>query len=173
MDFTTLIVGSVLGVGLMLAYFVVFVKLMPGQSYIQHPAWLGTPTPIIKMLIGFQVMAAVGFIAAIVSWIACPPIGGIASNGRLPWIVVLFVTSAIIWPIALYYKVNWLVILSLISTAIGSILLLIGAVCEDSPRWWVVIGFLMLNIVTVLADGVMWNALFIHSLSHPLSRSNR
>ena len=64
---------------------------------------------------------------------------------------------------ATYYKINWLIILSLITTAIASILLLAGTIEEkkDDIRWYKVLGLLSLCLVTVLADGVLWNANYL------------
>ena len=167
MDIITLIVTLILGICVLLTYYIIFAKKMPGPGgYQNHPAWIGIHTSTIKILIAFQVLAAIGFIVAIWTWIVNPPQGGIAGGGRLPWLVALFILSAIIWPVALYYKIHWLVVLSLITTAIGTILLLAGSVEEDNSRWWVVLGFLMLNVVTVLGDGVMWNSVYIKALQN-------
>lgn len=49
-----------------------------------------------------------------------------------------FFISAIIWPFATYYKKHILVVLSLIFTAISSILLLAGLIEDKNPKWYVV-----------------------------------
>ena len=79
---------------------------------------------------------------------------------------MLFLISASIWPVATYYKINWLVVLSLITTAFASILLLAGTIEEEKEdiKWYKVLGMLSLCLVTVLADGVLWNANYIKNL---------
>ena len=84
-------------------------------------------------------------------------------GNNLFYTLILFLISATIWPIATYYKIHWLIILSLITTAIASILLLAGTIEEkkDDIRWYKVLGMLSLCLVTVLADGVLWNANYL------------
>ena len=158
----TTIVG---GLGVLTSYGVVFGKLIPGQSYATHPFWLGLDKNFVSFLIMLQVLAVFGFITSVGTWILDPPEGGILSSSSRAWLLPLtlavFLASATIWAPATFYKLKWLAVFSLITTATSSILLLAGSVEEDVPRWWVVLGLLFLNIVTVLADGVIWNARYI------------
>ena len=103
----------------------------------------------------------------IISWIQYPPKKGIMYGNNLVYTLILFLISATIWPIATYYKIHWLVILSLITTAIASILLLAGTIEEQKEdiKWYKVLGMLSLCLVTVLGDGVIWNANYIKKLS--------
>ena len=166
MDWWTFCTTILFGIGVILAY-VFSMKGKGTGSYLSHPYWLGIPKGVVTMLTVFQCLAALGFLIAIGTWIIFPPIGGIASEGNLAWLVGLFIAFAIVWPIALRYEVHWLVIVSLVGTAAGSILLLAGALEEDIPRWWVILGLLLLNLVTVLCDGVGWNAVYIKGLMKP------
>jgi hypothetical protein len=92
------------------------------------------------------------------------PSQGILKN-NLFLILCVFFISAIIWPFATYYKKNILVVLSLIFTAISSILLLAGLIEDKNPKWYVVLGSFLLSIVTVLGDGVLWNVNYIYKVS--------
>jgi len=67
----------------------------------------------------------------------------------------------LIWPYAVNKKIHWLVVFSLIITAISSILMLAGSIEEDNPRTIIVVGLLFLCIITVLGDAVLWNANYI------------
>ena len=113
----------------------------------------------------FQVLAMVGFLTAVISWIRYPPKQGIIYK-NLFYILILFLLSASIWPIATYYKIHWIVVLSLIITAISSILLLAGSIEEkkEDIKWYKVLGIIFLCIVTVLCDGVIWNANYIKQI---------
>jgi len=157
MDTTTL--GITIGLGLILfvIYYHVFGK--HGGGYITHPAWLGLSANIVKMLCVLQVFAAIGFLVSVGTWVFVPPTSGIGVH--LHFLIALFLVSAITWPIALKYGIGWLVVLSLVMTAAGSILLLAASIEDETPKWWVILGFILLNVVTVLVDAVMWNAKFI------------
>jgi len=135
-------------------------------NYINHPFWFGIPPNIVKILIVFQIFAVIGFLTTIISWLIYPPTKGIMIGNNLFYVLFIFLISAVIWPIATYHKIHWLVILSLIITAISSILLLAGTIEEkkDHIKWYKVLGMLFLCLVTVLADGVLWNANYIKNL---------
>ena len=158
-DVKTLVTCILLGIGVLTAYILCFRD--KGANYITHPYWLGMSPDLVWVLVVLQIFAAIGFLTAIITWIRIPPVGGILDNDRLWMFVGFFILSAIVWPIALRYDVKWLVVMSLISTAIATILLLAGSIEETKPRLHVVIGLIALNVVTVLADGVLWNAKYI------------
>ena len=71
------------------------------------------------------------------------------------------------WPYATYYKQPIIVVASLVCTAIASILLLAGSIESDQPKWYIVLGLILLSIVTVLGDGVVWNANYIYKQLYP------
>ena len=61
---------------------------------------------------------------------------------------------------------------SLIVTALCSILLLAGQLESQEPSWYATLGLLLFCLVTVLGDGVGWNARFlVRSSPAPLSVS--
>ena len=152
---------------IVLLFYYIFLVKDSKNDYVTHPFWFNMNVDVVKMLIFFQLFAVIGFIFTITSWIINPPIRGIAKGNNLFYILSFFLISAAIWPVATYYKIHWLVILSLIITAISSIFLLAGTIEEDpvDVRWYKVLGILYLCVVTVLGDAVLWNANYIkHNL---------
>ena len=136
------------------------------DSYLNHPFWFGMSPTIIKMLMVFQAFAIIGFLTTIINWIQYPPKEGIMHDNNLFYTISLFLISAAIWPVATQYKIHFLAISSIILTAIASILLLAGTVEErkEDIKWYKILGMLLLCIVTVLVDGVLWNANYIKQL---------
>jgi len=166
METLQLIILIFLGLLVLITYYFYLIK-DSNTGYIEHPFWFGIPPNIVKMLFIFQIFAVIGFLTTIISWIQNPPKQGIMYGNNLFYVLGLFLISAIIWPIATYYKIDWIVILSLIITAVASILLLAGTIEEkkEDLRWYKVLGMLSLCMVTVLADGVLWNANYIKKIS--------
>lgn len=162
MHLPALVTMVVLGLLVLLSYLWVFLVLEPG-NYFSHPYWLDLPRAIIGILVAFQLLAVVGFITAVTSWVITPPQGGLvgSSSFALPLILAVFLIFSLTWAPAVFYKKRWLVVLSLVGTAMASIVLLVGSVEEDKPRWWIVCGFLLLCHVTVLTDAILWNAKYI------------
>ena len=138
-------------------------------GYIGHPFWFGIQKEIVWSLVFFQILAAIGFVISIGSWMFFePPKKGAVTDNKLFYALVLFFISAILWPITTKYhdkykNGGYLVVISLILTAIASIWLLAGAIEDEDSKYkfWRVIGLLFLCIVTVLGDGVIWNANYI------------
>jgi len=118
---------------------------------------------IVKILVFFQFLAVIGFLISVIPMVFDVPSQGILKN-NLFLILYVFFISAIIWPFATYYKKHILVVLSLIFTAISSILLLAGSIEDKNPKWYVVLGSFLLSIVTVLGDAVLWNANYIYKV---------
>jgi hypothetical protein len=166
METLHLIILIFLGLVVLITYYFYLIK-HSNSGYIDHPFWFGIPPNIVKMLMIFQIFALIGFLTTIISWIQTPPEQGIMAGNNLFYVLSLFLISATIWPIATYYKINWIVILSLIITAIASILLLAGTIEEkkEDIRWYKVLGMISLCLVTVLTDGVLWNANYIKKIS--------
>jgi len=164
MNVSTLIVVVLGGIAISLSYGIVFGKLQPGQ-YLSHPFWLDIPKELVVILVVFQALAAIGFLLAIIPWIIQPPKTGVMGKHEwtLPLTLGFFFVFAVMWAPATFYKVHWLVVLSLIGTAIASIVLLAGSIEEDNPRWYIVVGLILLCIVTVLIDAVLWNAKYIRN----------
>jgi hypothetical protein len=131
---------------------------------------LGLPQNFIYIAVGFQLLAAVGFIVMITSWFKTPPEGGLLGRHEavLPIIVVFILIASMLWAPLTVTRINTGsiaakvgAVVSLIATAIGSILLVAGACEETKPRWYVMIGAILFAIVTVLFDGVAYNCRFI------------
>jgi len=159
-----IILLSIFGILVIICYFI-FLKSKQKTTYFTTPFWFGIPTNIVKFLTIFQILAAIGFLIAIISWIKKPPQGGIMEKYLFPNLLLFFV-SAIVWPIAVNKNIIWLTVLSLILTAVSSILLLAGSIEEKNPRVHIVISLLFLCIVTVLGDAVIWNANYIKKVKN-------
>ncbi len=159
MKLFNVILLSILAVTVLICYFI-FLKSKEKSTYFTSPFWFGIPKNIVKILTIFQILAAVGFLIAIISWIKKPPQGGIMEKYLFPTLLLFFI-SAIAWPIAVNKNIVWLTVISLILTAISSILLLAGSIEEKEPRLHIVISLIFLCIVTVLGDAVLWNANYI------------
>jgi hypothetical protein len=166
------LITLLLGMGVVTSYVIVFGRLQPG-NYVNHPMWLGMNQTLIYILLVLQLLAAGGFGVALTSWIANSPTTGVFGDHPwlLPAVVSVFLVSAITWAPATYYKVHWLVISGLILSALSSIVLLAGASEESPQRWWIVVGLIFFACVTVLADGVLWNAVYIRQLLDSATRN--
>ena len=164
MDISLLVILIVGGLGVLLSYMYVFLKLCPA-NYITHPFWFGIPPVIVRILCVFQIFAALGFLLSAVSWIHEPPKEGVM--GR-PWALLstllVFFLGSILWPFATHFKLSSLAVGSLVAVALSSIVLLAGSIEEQNPRWWIVLGWILFSIVTVLCDGILWNARYIKTL---------
>jgi hypothetical protein len=148
-----------LAISVLISY---YVYLKSDKGYFDHPFWFGAPMKIVKILLLFQILTIFGFIMAVGSMLTTPPTTGfLGEPNNLFYVLTLFFVSAIVWPIATYYKNGWLSVFSVIFTAIASILLLAGSIEEDNPMPLRVFGLLLLCITTVLGDGVLWNANYI------------
>ena len=165
MDLVLLLVTLVLGLGVIVSYAIVFGRLQPGH-YLKHPMWLGMNQTLIRCLVLLQLLAVVGFGVAFTSWIVQPPTTGLFGDHpwMLPAVTAVFLLSATTWAPATFYKVHWLVIGGLVLAALATLTLLAGASEERPQRWWIVVGLLLAACVTVLADGVLWNAVYIRRL---------
>ena len=132
-------------------------------GYIAHPFWFGIPKNIVLFLIFFQLLAIIGVCGSIGLWLKNPPTSGACKGNNLFYALMLFFISAICWPIFTYYKLPYLTVLSIVCTAAASIWLLAGAIEEEdnSTKLYKVVGLFFLCIVTVLGDGVIWNANYV------------
>jgi len=157
-----LIVG---GTGVVASYVYLMVTHHHQTSYVDSPLWLGMPRSVVIPITILQVIAAIGFLAAVCTWLFdAPPKEGLMSRtGALATTLAVFFAASVGWA-ALMSRRNppvWAVSLCLIAAAASSIAMLAGAAEESKPRWWVTLGLLVFCLVTVLADGVLWNARFI------------
>ena len=155
-----ILILSLFGILVLVSYGTYLKTTLPNRNYFTNQDWYGMPENIVKVLTFFQLLAVIGFIVAILSWIMKPPTEGIMSNYLFVTLLFFFISAAL-WAFAVNKDINWLVISSLIVTAICSILMLAGSIEENNPRIHIVLGLLFLCIVTVLGDGVLWNANYI------------
>jgi ammonia channel protein AmtB len=168
MDIPSFLIVPILGFGVLTSYYYVFKKKLPDYNYNKHPFWMGIPSDIVNFLVILQILAGIGFLIAICSWIASPPQDGIMGNAKssLPLTLSGFLLSSIIWPLATLQKKHFWVAFSLVTAAISTILLLAGSIEESNIRWYIVISLIFLNIVTVLCDAVIWNAKYIYTVKN-------
>jgi hypothetical protein len=153
-----------LGLSVLISYYIVFVVLYKSQkSYINHEFWFGMNSELVKIIVVLQLVALYGFLTSVSFLVSNVPTHGILSN-HLFKILCMFFIGAIVWPFATFYKKHIIVVLSLTMTAISSILLLAGSIEDKNPNFHVVIGTFLVSIVTVLVDGVLWNANYIYKL---------
>ena len=155
MDLALLIVTLILGLGVIIAYIVTF--LGSSSSYWTHPFWYGVSVDTVKALSALQLLAAVGFLAAVASLVAKP------AQWPASVVVATILAPAIVWPLATARKHKFCASASLVVTALGSMALVGGAFTETQTRWPLVIGSLLFANVTVLGDAVGWNARYIAS----------
>ncbi len=134
------------------------VKKNTKTRYTDHPLWLGMPRGLVLFLSGLQILAALGFLSAFVSWIIDPPLE--PETWRLRLTFVNLVLTAGIWPLAVINNYPAITMGSLLLTAWASVQLLVWAIMEQNPRWWVIAGVSCLCLVTVFADGIVWNAMY-------------
>jgi hypothetical protein len=139
-----------------------------GVGYVASPLWLGMGRSTVIMLVVLQVFAAIGFLLSVLTWVLVrSPNGGVLSYSPavLPLVLALFLAASSSWAFLLLFdNPNKIAVsASLIITALASVVLAAGAAEENEPRWWVVLGTLLLGLVTVLSDGVVWNARWIRS----------
>ena len=155
-----------LALSVLISYYIVFVKLMPSSKpYNKHEFWFGMNSKFINFIIVFQILAALGFLISVINWFIKPPTDGILSHNNILFIILsVFLIGSIGWPFLVYFKKHIWVVISLILVAIASIVLLAGSVEDKNPRLHIMISMLFLCLITVLVDGVMWNATYIKSL---------
>lgn len=137
------------------------------RGYIDSPLWLDAGRDTVIALVALQALAAVGFLAAVGTWIfGKPPTGGLmARPAALPVTLAVFMVFSALWAFFLAWGAAFkgVVALTLIAVALASVALLAGAAEETKPRWWVVLGLLLLSTTTVLSDAVAWNSRFLAS----------
>ena len=150
------------GIGVFMSYLYTFAYLQPG-SYLTHPMWLKLPTAVIIPFIILQLLAALGFLIGIFNWILNKPTSGVFKEHTwlLTCVLCLFFIGAILWGPATYYEYRFVSTLSLILVALASIMLLAGAAEEKPIKPFPLFGLMALCVVTVLVDGVIWNARYI------------
>lgn len=160
MQSSELITLGILGMIVLGVYYFTLIKDSKAD-YFSHPFWFDLPKEVIYLLVVFQIFAVIGFIVAIGSWMITPPKKGIMSGMMLFITVAVFLLSAALWPLAAYFELPIIVVMSLIITGLASILLLAGSIEEENVQLYRVIALLFLCVTTVLGDAVLWNANYI------------
>lgn len=158
MNILETVIVTVLAIGVVISYKLYLTD--NANTYLTSKFWYGIPKNIVIVILVFQILAVIGFIITLVSWFINPPVKGMLSKYLFPILVVFFV-SAILWSLSIHYNISWLTVVSLVFTALSSILMLVGSMQEKKPRIHIVLGLLFLCIVTVLCDAVLWNAAFL------------
>lgn len=170
MNVIPFIITVIGGIIVLLSYYIVFKGT--GKSYLKSDYWLGQPSSIITIFFIFQILAVIGFLMFMASpsgWLfGKAPQGGILGDSNIFYVVlILFFLSSASWAFLAKGGIHGsktsviLCSVSLVITAICSIIFIAGAVEEDNPRWFVVLGTILLGITTILGDGVCWNAVFL------------
>lgn len=165
-----LVLTILLGLGTLGSY----VPLVIDQVKGKYDYWLQFPKSSRIVFYVFQALAAVGFLTFFINYMIEPVDDKQGLLSYTPWVTPLILgillLSCLIWGISVvqYMRnrstwLKWVAVTSLVVTAIGALLLLAGYAETKEPKWYVLLGLLLFSIVTVLADGVMWNARFILS----------
>lgn len=166
-DIPSVSILVVLGTVVLISYVLLALR-HKNTNYISSPLWYGLGRSTVIVLVVLQAFAVIGFLAAIITWVFFePPKGGVLSYSPviLPVTLAVFLSSSAAWAfLMLSDKPNKAaVVASLVLTALSTIILIAGAAEENNPRWWIVLGTLLLGLVTILSDAVVWNARFIKS----------
>ena len=161
---------GVLGLVVLLSYVPIGKEQMSGT----HDYWVGFNNESRYMFYGLQIGAAIGFLVFLFTYCFNKrPSTGLFSKhiSVAPILIGLLLLSSIGWSVGMMYSVRnpqsvalkGVVSASLIVTAICSILLLAGYAEADNSKWYGLLGIMFFCLVTVLADGVAWNAKYILS----------
>lgn len=152
-----------------------YVPLVKQQVTNKHDYWLGFPKECRIVFYVLQVLAAVGFVTFVVSYLR----DGNFTQGLfsyhpaiVPIIVTIMLAACFAWGLAVVAYMNrktasagkwlkWVCVVALVVTAVCAMLLLAGNAESESPKWYALLGLLCFALVTVLGDGVAWNARFI------------
>ena len=153
-----------LGLGILLSYYPI-VKTQ-GKP---HDYWVGMPRNTRILLHVFQILAAIGFLVYVGDLLfgrkQLPKKGIFKNQYALPILITGILVFSLAWSFLVvhYFKTGNLkimVVLSLVLTAICSILLLAGEF-ENEGKWYTVLSLIVFNVVTVLCDAIGWNSKFI------------
>lgn len=154
-----LVVGGLLVLG---SYVWVGVKSTGGL--IGNPWWLEFPRGVVIGILGLQALAVAGFltVAARLVFFAPPTSTFLAKPGAMPAVFGVFLGGAALWAVAMQLRwPKWVVSASLVATAVATIALLAGVAEEGAVDPYAFFGALALAVITVLCDGVAWNARFV------------
>lgn len=164
----TLAIACVLGAAVLGSY----VPIVKDQLSKRYDHWLGLPNDTRYMFYALQLLAAVGFVTFILYYCMKKdePVHGLFSYNKaiVPSLVGILLLAAVGWSVGSVLHSNRpsvgstaLVSGSLVVTALCSLLLLAGQFEDQDPVWYVSLGLLLFCLVTVLGDGVGWNARFL------------
>ena len=147
------------------------------KSYIESPYWLDLGATARRILVFFQLFAAVGYLVFQI-WISyeLDTFTGLLSN-RLILVLLEFslLTSASLWPVGAYFVLKYPT--SAISTWIACIMLWITAACgliylfafsQEQAPLYIILSSIFFCLVVVGADGIVWSALRFRKLLREL-----
>ena len=147
-------------------------------GYLASPYWVGMPAAAIRVTVGFQALAAVGYVAWLVHVVTHPPTRGLFVAGGttlgLHAAHLLFLVSSAVWPWLAHACVTRpdsvaaavTACVPLWSAAAGVLLLVAGTFEAQYASAVPYLGILALALVVVLADGVGWAATAIFRAVH-------
>ena len=170
----SLSVVAILGFILLLTY-IPIVKSHVGGSY---NYWLGLPKEVLPFAYLFIVLAGLGFLTFLYGYITTPrpQLGILKYKASVPVMLSIILLASIGWSLSIYRfakapsrSVGVCVCVSLIITAIASLLLLAGSAESLQANPFMYVGMVFFCIVVVLQDGIAWNARFIKTSIQPLS----
>ena len=73
-----IIILAFLGILVLVSYYIVLGKWVKTVSnYANHPFWFGLDNRVVNILIMFQILAVIGFLVGVGSWLKNPPKSGI------------------------------------------------------------------------------------------------
>lgn len=162
MDHVSIAVLAVGGLLVLASYVWVGVKSTGGL--LGNPWWLRFPRGLVIGILSLQALAVAGFltVAARLVFFKPPTSTFLAKPGAMPAVFGVFLASAALWAVSMQLKwPKWVVSASLVATAVATIALLAGVAEEESVDPYAFFGALSLAVITVLCDGVAWNARFI------------
>lgn len=143
------------------------------KSYIESPYWLDLGPGTRRILVFFQLLAAVGYLVFQI-WISyeLDTFTGLLSNRLiLVLLELVLLASASLWPVAAYFVLKYPA--SVISTWIACIMLWITAACgliylfsfsQEQAPVYIIISSVFFCFIVVGADGIVWSALCFRKL---------
>ena len=166
---SVLVLVGVLGPSILASY--IPIVLRQRSSANNFDFWLGMPRPLLPLLYFLMLLAGGGFLAVITDYLQKQPVDGLFGKhpAVFPAVVGTILVSSLLWSFFVLglstassnsRRKLFLILssLTLAGTGIGAVLLLAGTAERPDPPALVLGGALAFALVTVLVDGVAWNA---------------
>jgi hypothetical protein len=126
---------------------------------------------VIKFIIPWMVLAAIGFLTFTIAYLISPPKKGLlsypsGSGWATPIIVTIFLAASLGWSFAVKAALTKKSTMTTFTTSITLVIAAIAAICllagsMEDGQIALIVGSLFLTIQCALIDGVGWNAKFI------------